>query len=93
MLYIEEDNFVAPDILSVMEQMVDVAESRCGEKCGVLDLGLKEREATNDNGAGWAHKAGSTTVAGWESSKHNMGMAFNRKFWEKMAKYVRPRRE
>lgn len=24
------------------------------------------------------------SVAGWESSKHNMGMAFNRNFWNKM---------
>lgn len=24
------------------------------------------------------------TVAGWESSKHNMGMAFNHNFWSKM---------
>ena len=24
------------------------------------------------------------SVAGWESSKHNMGMAFNRNFWSKM---------
>ena len=79
---------MAPDILNVLAQMAEVAKSRCGDKCGVLDLGLKVREAVNDNGADWGRKGNSLTVAGWESSKHNMGMAFTREFWDKMAACV-----
>ena len=136
MLYIEEDNFVAPDILhvptapkndsrtsirgnvprvmlriwpyvyhtrvtcaicrgpqaiypeQVLKQMIEVAETNGGGKVGVLDLGLKMREAVNDDGTGWQQKSSSVSVEGWESSKHNMGMAFNRQFWDKMAAYV-----
>ena len=74
-LYIEEDNYVAPDILTVLAQMRSIATEQCGaEKCGVLNLGLKTQEAVSDNGAGWEHRGNALGVAGWESSKHNMGM-------------------
>ena len=74
-LYIEEDNYVAPDILAVLAQMRSIATEQCGaEKCGMLNLGLKTQEAVSDNGAGWEHRGNALGVAGWESSKHNMGM-------------------
>ena len=84
-LYIEEDNYVAPDLLTILAQMSDIAVNQCGpDKCGVLNLGLKTREAVSDTGAGFETRGHVLSVAGWESSKHNMGMAFNRHFWDKM---------
>jgi hypothetical protein len=53
-LYIEEDNYVAPDLLAVLNQMSSIAENQCGgEKCGILNLGLKTQEAVSDSGAGF----------------------------------------
>ena len=53
-LYIEEDNYVAPDLLAVLAQMSSIAENQCGgEKCGILNLGLKTQEAVSDSGAGF----------------------------------------
>ena len=110
-LYLEEDNYVAPDILNVLAslhalharararvtlpfptlkardkafladifspvlqgQMGEVAKSQCGEeKCGLLNLGLKVKEAVSDNGAGFESRGHQLHVAGWESPKHNV---------------------
>jgi hypothetical protein len=65
-LYIEEDNYAAPDLLAVLGQMSDIAQNQCGpDKCGILNLGLKTQEAVSDSGAGFdrrghvrAHRCG-----------------------------------
>ena len=83
--YMEEDHYAAPDTLSVLAQMVDIAQTQCGEeKCGLLNLGLKVQEAVSDDGSNFDSRGHTLSVAGWESPKHNMGMAFNRHFWDKM---------
>lgn len=37
------------------------------------------REAVSDNGVGFGERGKRVQVASWESPKHNMGMAFNRR--------------
>ncbi|XP_046750044.1 alpha-1,6-mannosyl-glycoprotein 2-beta-N-acetylglucosaminyltransferase isoform X3 [Diprion similis] len=76
-LFLEEDHYVAEDFLHVLRLMERTCKHSC-ERCNILSLGtyLKTYSYYADN-----KKA---EVTPWISSKHNMGMAFNRITWNKL---------
>ncbi|XP_046432718.1 alpha-1,6-mannosyl-glycoprotein 2-beta-N-acetylglucosaminyltransferase isoform X3 [Neodiprion virginianus] len=76
-LFLEEDHYVAEDFLHVLRLMERTCKHSC-ERCNILSLGtyLKTYNYYADN-----KKA---EVTPWISSKHNMGMAFNRITWNKL---------
>ncbi|KAL0121888.1 hypothetical protein PUN28_006996 [Cardiocondyla obscurior] len=79
-LFLEEDHYVAEDFLHVLRLMERTCRLNC-ERCNVLSLGtyLKTYNYFTD----FSRKA---EVTPWISSKHNMGMAFNRVTWNKLRK-------
>ncbi|XP_025988551.1 alpha-1,6-mannosyl-glycoprotein 2-beta-N-acetylglucosaminyltransferase isoform X2 [Solenopsis invicta] len=79
-LFLEEDHYVAEDFLHVLRLMERTCKLSC-ERCNVLSLGtyLKTYNYFTD----FSRKA---EVTPWISSKHNMGMAFNRVTWNKLRK-------
>ncbi|XP_033211864.1 alpha-1,6-mannosyl-glycoprotein 2-beta-N-acetylglucosaminyltransferase isoform X2 [Belonocnema kinseyi] len=79
-LFLEEDHYVAEDFLHVLRLMERTCKHSC-ERCNVLTLGtyLKTYNYYSD----FSRKA---EVTPWISSKHNMGMAFNRVTWTKLKK-------
>ncbi|XP_070159622.1 alpha-1,6-mannosyl-glycoprotein 2-beta-N-acetylglucosaminyltransferase isoform X4 [Polyergus mexicanus] len=79
-LFLEEDHYVAEDFLHVLRLMERTCKLSC-ERCNVLSLGtyLKTYNYFTD----FSRKA---EVTPWISSKHNMGMAFNRITWNKLRK-------
>lgn len=78
-LFLEEDHYVAEDFLHVLRQMQIACSTSCPQ-CNILSLGtyLKTYNYYGDN-----KKA---EVTPWVSSKHNMGMAFNRSVWVELHK-------
>lgn len=75
MLFIEDDHFVAPDIINMMKLTTELKESKCPH-CNIISLGTYE-SMTNYNTYG-----GQVNVLAWESSKHNMGMVLDKKFYD-----------
>ncbi|XP_063987019.1 alpha-1,6-mannosyl-glycoprotein 2-beta-N-acetylglucosaminyltransferase isoform X5 [Diachasmimorpha longicaudata] len=79
-LFLEEDHYVAEDFLHVLRLMEHTCKHAC-ERCNVLSLGTYLK--TYNYNADYSRKA---EVTPWISSKHNMGMAFNRITWNKLHK-------
>lgn len=79
-LFLEEDHYVAEDFLHVLKLMERTSKHSC-ERCNVLSLGTYLK--TYNYYADFSRKA---EVTPWISSKHNMGMAFNRVTWNKLRK-------
>ncbi|XP_034936965.1 alpha-1,6-mannosyl-glycoprotein 2-beta-N-acetylglucosaminyltransferase isoform X3 [Chelonus insularis] len=79
-LFLEEDHYVAEDFLHVLKLMEQTCKHSC-ERCNVLSLGTYLK--TYNYYADLSKKA---EVIPWISSKHNMGMAFNRVTWNKLRK-------
>ncbi|XP_074115039.1 alpha-1,6-mannosyl-glycoprotein 2-beta-N-acetylglucosaminyltransferase isoform X3 [Cotesia typhae] len=79
-LFLEEDHYVAEDFLHVLKLMERTCKHSC-ERCNVLSLGTYLK--TYNYYADLSRKA---EVIPWISSKHNMGMAFNRVTWNKLRK-------
>jgi len=76
-LFLEEDHYVAEDFIHVLRQMQTACNVACPQ-CNILSLGtyLKTYSFYGDS-----KKA---EVTPWVSSKHNMGMAFNRSVWSEL---------
>ncbi|XP_018566686.1 alpha-1,6-mannosyl-glycoprotein 2-beta-N-acetylglucosaminyltransferase isoform X2 [Anoplophora glabripennis] len=73
-VFLEEDHYVAEDFIHILKLM----ERRCNESCkhcNILSLGtyLKTYNYYGDSKK--------VEITPWISSKHNMGMAFNRTTW------------
>ncbi|KAH7732322.1 UDP-GlcNAc:a-6-D-mannoside b1,2-N-acetylglucosaminyltransferase II [Aphelenchoides avenae] len=79
-LLLEEDHYVSPDFLHVLNFMVANRQAICAD-CRVLCLGfyLKNYKTYRND----IDKLGVHT---WFSSKHNMGMAINSETWELIRK-------
>ncbi|XP_044003168.1 alpha-1,6-mannosyl-glycoprotein 2-beta-N-acetylglucosaminyltransferase isoform X4 [Aphidius gifuensis] len=77
-LFLEEDHYVAEDFLHVLRLMEDKSYSEC-RSCNILSLGTYVK--TYNYYTDYTRKA---EVIPWISSKHNMGMAFNRTTWNKL---------
>ncbi|XP_060582244.1 alpha-1,6-mannosyl-glycoprotein 2-beta-N-acetylglucosaminyltransferase-like [Ruditapes philippinarum] len=78
-LLLEEDYYVTPDILSVLQMMQNLRNKECTE-CKILAAGNYDK--TQNYGA----NAGKVEVANWISSRHNMGMAFNINLFKEIKK-------
>jgi len=76
-VFLEEDHYVAPDFLHVLRLMDAARASRC-KHCNILSLGTYLKA--------YNYKADSTRMelTQWYGSKHNMGMAFDRRTWSLM---------
>lgn len=74
-LFLEEDHFVAEDFIHVLRLMERTCRASC-DRCNILSLGTYLKTY---NYYGDSKKA---EVTPWISSKHNMGMAFNRSTWQ-----------
>jgi len=76
-LFLEEDHYVSDDFLSVL-RLIEAERTSRYPNCDIICLGtyLKSYNYNRD------HKT--VEVMPWESAKHNMGMVFNRKLWEKI---------
>ncbi|XP_043232122.1 alpha-1,6-mannosyl-glycoprotein 2-beta-N-acetylglucosaminyltransferase-like [Amphibalanus amphitrite] len=73
-LFLEEDHYVAPDFLHVLQLMSEARPQHCLH-CNILSLGtyLKVYNYRADTAR--------VELTQWYGSKHNMGMAFNRTTW------------
>ncbi|CAG7838671.1 unnamed protein product [Allacma fusca] len=78
--FIEEDHYVAPDFLWVLDLMETLMVQNLCHGCNLLALGtyLKTWNIKVANSRG--------VVTNWISSKHNMGMAFNRTMWNEISR-------
>uniref|UniRef100_A0A6M2DRR2 Alpha-1,6-mannosyl-glycoprotein 2-beta-N-acetylglucosaminyltransferase n=1 Tax=Xenopsylla cheopis TaxID=163159 RepID=A0A6M2DRR2_XENCH len=74
-IFLEEDHYVAPDFLHVLGLMQDSVKIHCS-KCNILSLGTYLKTYNYYGNSKQAE------ITPWISSKHNMGMVFNRTIWE-----------
>ncbi|XP_065216010.1 alpha-1,6-mannosyl-glycoprotein 2-beta-N-acetylglucosaminyltransferase [Planococcus citri] len=76
-VFFEEDHYVAQDFIHMLHLMEHARQSAC-PNCKILSLGsyLKSVDFAADS-----KKA---EIMQWSSSKHNMGMAFNRSVWKEL---------
>ncbi|XP_062702973.1 alpha-1,6-mannosyl-glycoprotein 2-beta-N-acetylglucosaminyltransferase isoform X2 [Aedes albopictus] len=81
-VFLEEDHYVAEDFLYILELMQLKSNELC-PKCNILSLGtyLKTFNYYTYNKK--------VEVTPWISSKHNMGMAFNRSTWHDITRCAR----
>jgi alpha-1,6-mannosyl-glycoprotein beta-1,2-N-acetylglucosaminyltransferase len=73
-VFLEEDHYVAEDFIYILKLMERTCKESC-KHCNILSLGtyLKTFNYYGD--------AKKVEITPWISSKHNMGMAFNRSTW------------
>uniref|UniRef100_A0AAG5CSH1 Alpha-1,6-mannosyl-glycoprotein 2-beta-N-acetylglucosaminyltransferase n=1 Tax=Anopheles atroparvus TaxID=41427 RepID=A0AAG5CSH1_ANOAO len=81
-VFLEEDHYVAEDFLHILELMFRKSQDLCS-KCNILSLGtyLKTFNYYTYNKK--------VEVTPWISSKHNMGMTFNRTTWYDIVRCAR----
>lgn len=74
-LLLEEDHFVAPDLLLALRLLARARQQHCPD-CNLLNAGnyLSPRYAELDR----------AYVAGWTSNQLNIGFAFDRAFWRQL---------
>ncbi|XP_052771570.1 alpha-1,6-mannosyl-glycoprotein 2-beta-N-acetylglucosaminyltransferase-like isoform X2 [Mya arenaria] len=77
LLLLEEDYYVTPDVISILQMMWNLRKKDCKE-CKILAAGNYDK---NQN---YGANAGKVEVANWISSRHNMGMAFNADLWNQI---------
>jgi len=77
-LLLEEDYYVLPDVLHVMDLTVAAAERDCPE-CKAISLGNYEPNTD------YKVQSGNARAGGWHSSKHNIGMVVTRKYYDVIA--------
>lgn len=68
-LLLEDDYYVSPDVISVLQLMKNLTYTECKD-CLALASG------NYDKTQNYAENAGRVEVAAWLSAKHNLGMAF-----------------
>ena len=78
-LLLEEDYYVLPDALHVMDLMVSIATNDC-PSCKAISLG--NYESSTD----YLSQSSNAIVRQWVSSKNNLGMVVTRNFYENIAK-------
>ncbi|KAK0145999.1 Alpha-1,6-mannosyl-glycoprotein 2-beta-N-acetylglucosaminyltransferase [Merluccius polli] len=77
-VFLEDDNYVLPDLYHHYRAMVRYRAASCPD-CDVLALGNHEAP-----GAGFAALSGQLMTASWMSTKHNMGLALSREVYYKL---------
>ena len=81
-LFLEEDHYVAPDFYEVIQKayLLKKTSGKCQERgCDILTLGNYKKVSN-------LQEVGSDVVQiqPWRSTENNMGMAFDRKTWDKI---------
>ncbi|XKL59792.1 hypothetical protein PGB90_000808 [Kerria lacca] len=76
-VFFEEDHFVAPDFIHMLRLMEHARQSYC-PNCNILSLGSYIKTVD------FAANSKKAEITQWVSSKHNMGIAFNRFVWEEL---------
>ncbi|KAK7572144.1 hypothetical protein V9T40_014616 [Parthenolecanium corni] len=76
-IFFEEDHYVAPDFIHMLQLMDRARQSHC-PNCRVLSLGTYLKTVD------FARDTKKAEITQWISSKHNMGIAFNRSVWEEL---------
>ncbi|KHJ89605.1 N-acetylglucosaminyltransferase II [Oesophagostomum dentatum] len=77
-LLLEEDHYLAPDALHVLEIIIQNRKTYC-DKCEIISLGFYLKTFTS-----YGNNIAKLGAHPWYSSKHNMGMAFRRETWTKV---------
>ncbi|KAI6241481.1 Alpha-1,6-mannosyl-glycoprotein 2-beta-N-acetylglucosaminyltransferase [Aphelenchoides fujianensis] len=77
-LLLEEDHYVSPDALYVLDLMIKDKQTLCSD-CDVLCLGFYLKSYKS-----YARDVNRLSVQSWFSSKHNMGMAINSETWNRI---------
>ncbi|CRL07477.1 CLUMA_CG020445, isoform A [Clunio marinus] len=75
-LFLEEDHYVAEDFLHVLNLMQKALPEQC-PFCNILSLGVYDKTINSKT-------YDKFLITDWISSKHNMGMAFNRITWQQI---------
>ncbi|XP_020352219.1 alpha-1,6-mannosyl-glycoprotein 2-beta-N-acetylglucosaminyltransferase-like [Oncorhynchus kisutch] len=76
-VFLEEDNYILPDLYHLYNEMVGYRKSSCPD-CDMLALG-------NHNGLAEFDKlSNKVQTAGWMSTKHNIGMGISREVYYKL---------
>ncbi|XP_049612781.1 alpha-1,6-mannosyl-glycoprotein 2-beta-N-acetylglucosaminyltransferase [Syngnathus scovelli] len=76
-IFLEEDNYILPDIFHFYNSTVEFRENKC-QDCDVLALG------NHNDFAGFLTLSNKVLTTGWMSTKHNIGMAISREAYYKM---------
>ncbi|XP_055679499.1 alpha-1,6-mannosyl-glycoprotein 2-beta-N-acetylglucosaminyltransferase isoform X2 [Lutzomyia longipalpis] len=79
-VFLEEDHYVAEDFLYLLGLMQKRSHDLC-PKCNILSLGTYLKTFNY-----YTYSNNKVEVTPWISSKHNMGMAFNRTTWKEIIK-------
>ncbi|XP_072026711.1 alpha-1,6-mannosyl-glycoprotein 2-beta-N-acetylglucosaminyltransferase-like [Amphiura filiformis] len=77
-LFIEEDHYVTPDFYVMVKNMYELKKRQTSQTVDILTLG------TYDKNRNFRDRSDKADVLVWHSSKHNMGMALDRKTWERI---------
>ncbi|KAL3864000.1 hypothetical protein ACJMK2_005716 [Sinanodonta woodiana] len=81
-LLLEEDYYVTPDVISVLQMMHNIMKKDCKD-CTMLAAG------NYDKSQNYGQNSGKVEVANWISSKHNMGMSFTVDLWREIKRCVK----
>ncbi|XP_064412694.1 alpha-1,6-mannosyl-glycoprotein 2-beta-N-acetylglucosaminyltransferase-like [Latimeria chalumnae] len=76
-LFLEEDNYVLPDLYHVLKLMARLQKEEC-PNCEILALG------NHDGSLQYQERGGVVDLLGWTSTKHNIGMAMSRALYYKL---------
>ncbi|KAM9778705.1 alpha-1,6-mannosyl-glycoprotein 2-beta-N-acetylglucosaminyltransferase-like [Syngnathus typhle] len=76
-IFLEEDNFILPDIFHFYNSTVEFRNNKC-QDCDILALG------NHNDFAGFLTLSNKVLTTGWMSTKHNIGMAISREAYYKM---------
>ncbi|CDW57712.1 UDP GlcNAc:a 6 D mannoside [Trichuris trichiura] len=80
-LFLEEDNYVSPDLLNILDKIIANKKSIC-EACEFLVLGNYKVLTEFLSPA-------QVEVVQWFSSQHNLGLAFKKSLWMEIKKHAK----
>ncbi|KAI0207296.1 Alpha-1,6-mannosyl-glycoprotein 2-beta-N-acetylglucosaminyltransferase [Lamellibrachia satsuma] len=74
-LLLEEDHYVTEDFIYVLLKMYRMKQNECKD-CTIFTIGLYVKKLS------YGSESAQVETVFWQSTKHNMGMSFNRDVWE-----------
>ncbi|XP_030628694.1 alpha-1,6-mannosyl-glycoprotein 2-beta-N-acetylglucosaminyltransferase [Chanos chanos] len=76
-IFMEEDNYVLPDLYRFFKAMSELKRTAC-EDCDILAIG------NHDGVSRFSELTDKTETGGWMSTKHNLGMGITREVYYKL---------
>lgn len=76
-IFLEEDNYILPDLFHFYKKMAEFRETSCPD-CDMLALG------NHDGLAEFGRLSSKVLTSGWMSTKHNIGMAISKEVYYKL---------